>query len=126
MLSTEQFVTSVPLCFILVSLLIFSSSSDSHAVEQNVAPQDAVTNKEKETEELVMDDRIVVDPKICSGKPTIRGTRIMVKNILGMAAGGYIVSRIVDTYPELTTHDVTAALEHASQVIDEEKVVPRA
>ncbi|MBV6471178.1 MAG: hypothetical protein NBKEAIPA_03106 [Nitrospirae bacterium] len=73
-----------------------------------------------------MDDRIVVDPKICSGKPTIRGTRIMVKNILGMVAGGYTMARIIDAYPELTANDVTAALEYASQVIDEEKVIPRA
>lgn len=35
-----------------------------------------------------MEDRISVDPKVCSGKPCIRGTRIMVKNILGMLAGG--------------------------------------
>ena len=73
-----------------------------------------------------MDDRIVVDSKICSGKPTIRGTRIMVKNILGMVAGGYTMAGIIDAYPELTTNDVTAALEYASQVIDEEKVIPRA
>ena len=73
-----------------------------------------------------MDDRIVVDPNICSGKPTVRGTRIMVKNILGMVAGGYTMARIIDTYPELTNDDVTAALEYASQVIDEEKVIPRA
>lgn len=73
-----------------------------------------------------MDNRIVIDPKICSGKPTIRGTRIMVKNILGMVAGGYTVTKILDAYPELTDQDVTAALEYASQVIDEEKVIPRA
>ncbi|MBA5862206.1 MAG: DUF433 domain-containing protein [Nitrospira sp. CR1.1] len=73
-----------------------------------------------------MDDRIVVYPNMCSGKPTIRGTRIMVKNILGMVAGGYTVARIIDSYPELTANEVTAALEYASQVIDEEKVIPRA
>lgn len=73
-----------------------------------------------------MDDRIVVDPKICSGKPTVRGTRIMVKNILGMVAGGYTMDRIIDAYPELTTHDVTAALAYAGRVIDGEKVIPRA
>ena len=78
------------------------------------------------SEEFIMDDRIVVDSKICSGKPTIRGTRIMVKNILGMVAGGYTMARIIDAYPELTNNDVTAALEYASQVIDEEKVIPRA
>ncbi|MDL1888338.1 DUF433 domain-containing protein [Nitrospirales bacterium NOB] len=73
-----------------------------------------------------MDDRIVVDPNICSGKPTVRGTRIMVKNILGMVAGGYTMAGIIEAYPELTNNDVTAALEYASQVIDEEKVIPRA
>ncbi|MBL8071965.1 MAG: DUF433 domain-containing protein [Nitrospira sp.] len=72
-----------------------------------------------------MDDRIVVDSKICSGKPTIRGTRIMVKSILGMVAGGYTVSQIVATYLELTTDDVTAVLKYASQVIDEVKIIPR-
>ncbi len=73
-----------------------------------------------------MCDRIVVDSKICSGKPTIRDSRIMVKNILGMVAGGYTMAQIIDTYPELTNNDVSAALEYASQVIDEEKVIPRA
>jgi uncharacterized protein (DUF433 family) len=73
-----------------------------------------------------VDDRIVVDPNICSGKPTVRGTRIRVTNILGMVAGGYTMARIIDAYPELTNDDVTAALEYASQVIDEEKVIPRA
>ena len=63
-----------------------------------------------------MDDRIVVDSKICSGKPTIRGTRVMVTNILGMVAGGYTMARIIDGYPELTNDDVAAALEYASQV----------
>lgn len=73
-----------------------------------------------------MDERIAVDPNICSGKPTIRGTRIMVKNILGMVAGGYTRAQILDAYPEITPDDVTAALEYASHVVDEEKVIPRA
>ncbi len=73
-----------------------------------------------------MEDRIVVDRNICSGKPTIRGTRIMVTNILGMVAGGYTRQQILDAYPEITIEDVTAALEYASHVVDEEKVIPRA
>ena len=73
-----------------------------------------------------MEDRISVDPKVCSGKPCIRGTRIMVKNILGMIAGGYTIEKVLEAYPELTREDVTEALNYASQVIDEEKVIRRA
>lgn len=67
-------------------------------------------------------DRIIVDPQLCSGKPVIKGTRIMVKNILGMIAGHYSVERIVQAYPELTPEDVSAALEYAAEVIAEEQI----
>lgn len=70
-----------------------------------------------------MYDRISVDPKVCSGKPCIRGTRILVTNVLGMVAGGYTIDKILEAYPELTRADVVEALEYASQVIDEEKVI---
>ena len=73
-----------------------------------------------------MNDFIVVDPKICSGKPVLRGTRIMVKNILGMVAGGYDMDRILIAYPELTREMVQSALEYAATVIDEEQVIARA
>ena len=73
-----------------------------------------------------MNGYISVDPKICSGKPVIAGTRIMVKNILGMVAGGYTVDRILEAYPELTREMVQAELEYAAAVVDEEKVIARA
>ena len=75
---------------------------------------------------IVMHDRITVNPKVCSGKPCIKGTRIMVKNILGMIAGGDTVDKIVEAYPELTREDIVEALDYASYVIDEEKVIQRA
>ena len=65
----------------------------------------------------------MLDPSVCSGKPCIRVTRILVKNILGMYAGGYTVDRIVQAYPELTREDVEAAMEYAARVVDEEKVI---
>ena len=70
-----------------------------------------------------MNHFIVVDPNICSGKPVIKGTRIMVKNILGMVAGGYSVDRIVKTYPELTSEMIQAALEYAAAVIDDRQLL---
>ena len=70
-------------------------------------------------------DRIDANPAICSGKPIIRGTRIMVRNILGMVAGGYSIDRILASYPALTSEDVNAALEYAARVVDEEQVILR-
>ena len=70
-------------------------------------------------------DRIEANPAICGGKPVIRGTRIMVRNILGMVAGGYTVDRILESYPDLTREDVNAALEYAAWVVDEEQVIAR-
>jgi len=70
-------------------------------------------------------DRIEVNSDICGGKPVIRGTRIMVRNILGMVAGGYTVERILMAYPDLTREDVNAALEYAARVIDDEQVISR-
>jgi len=67
--------------------------------------------------------RIDVNPEICGGKPVIRGTRIMVRNILGMVAGGYTVDRILAAYPDLTRDDVDAALEYAAHLIDEDQIV---
>ena len=70
-----------------------------------------------------MDELITIDSEVCSGKPVIRVTRIMVKNILGMMAGGYTVGRIIAEYPELDFKQVSAALEYAANVIDEEQVL---
>jgi uncharacterized protein (DUF433 family) len=67
--------------------------------------------------------RIVVDPDIYSGKPTIRGTRSMVSNILGMFSGDYSINRILKSYPELSRPDVISAVEYASRVVDGEKMV---
>jgi uncharacterized protein (DUF433 family) len=70
-------------------------------------------------------DRIEVNPAICNGKPVIRGTRMRVSNILGMVAGGYSVDRILTAYPDLSREDVSAALEYAAKVVDEEQVISR-
>ncbi len=69
-----------------------------------------------------MNDWIVVDSTICAGKPAIRGTRTMVKNILGMIAGGYSIDQVLQAYPELTSEMVDAALQYTVTVIDEVKV----
>jgi uncharacterized protein (DUF433 family) len=50
----------------------------------------------------------------------------MVKNILGMVAGGYNIDQIMEAYPELTKEMVQAALEYAAAIIDEEQIIAHA
>jgi uncharacterized protein (DUF433 family) len=66
-----------------------------------------------------MNNRIEVNPNVCHGKPVIRGTRIMVKNILGSLAGGESVQEILKNYPELRYDDVKAALAFAIELVDD-------
>jgi uncharacterized protein (DUF433 family) len=47
----------------------------------------------------------------------------MVRNILGMVAGGYSVEQVLASYPELRREDVAAALEYAARVVDEDQVI---
>ena len=73
----------------------------------------------------MIEDWITVDPGVCHGKPIIRGTRIMVSNILSLLAGGYTIAQILDYYPELSQETIKGALEYAIQVVGEEEVVLR-
>jgi uncharacterized protein (DUF433 family) len=69
--------------------------------------------------EVYMPDRIEINPQVCHGKPVIRGTRIMVRNLLGSLAGGDSIEDILKSYPEITYEDIKAALEYAIELVDD-------
>ena len=73
----------------------------------------------------MIEDWITVDTGVCHGKPIIRGTRIMVSNVLSLLAGGYTTAQILDYYPELSQEAIKGALEYAIRVVGEEEVVLR-
>lgn len=66
-----------------------------------------------------MHERIEVNPDICHGRPVIRGTRILVRNILGSLAGGESTKDIIKNYPELTNEDVESAIYYAIELVDD-------
>lgn len=68
-------------------------------------------------------DRIVVDPAILVGKPTIKGTRISVELILDRASDGWTMEDILSSYPTITREDVLAALSFAAELLKEETFV---
>ena len=61
-------------------------------------------------------NRISVDPRVCSGKPCIRGTRIYIAIILDGLAEGLTPEQMIDHYPQLTPDDIRAALAYAAEL----------
>ncbi len=67
--------------------------------------------------------RIVVDPRICFGKPVIRGTRIWVALIVENLAEGMTQQQLLQAYPQLQPEDVQTALAYAAE-LTRERVLP--
>lgn len=59
-------------------------------------------------------DRITVNPEISHGKPTIRGMRIRVRDVLELLASGMTYEEILADYDELERDDILAVLEFAA------------
>jgi uncharacterized protein (DUF433 family) len=66
--------------------------------------------------------RITIDPKIMVGKPTIRGLRITVYQILKALAAGISTDELLEDYPELEKEDIEAALLYAAELVEEERI----
>jgi uncharacterized protein (DUF433 family) len=60
-------------------------------------------------------DRIVLDPAVRNGKPTIRGTRLTVSDVLEYLAGGMSQDEVLADFPDLTREDIHAVLAFAAE-----------
>ena len=67
-------------------------------------------------------DRIEYNPKVCNGKPVIKGTRIPVSVILDQIAQGESWDDLLKGFPELEKEDIKAALLYARASIDHTEV----
>ena len=63
-------------------------------------------------------DRITVSPDVCGGRPSVRGLRIRVKDVLDLLAAGASRDEILADYPYLEDDDITAVLEFAARQND--------
>lgn len=64
-------------------------------------------------------ERVTVDPRVCGGKPCIRGTRIYLAIILDGLSEGLTPEGVVEHYPQLTLDDIRAALAYAAELARE-------
>ena len=60
-----------------------------------------------------LNGRIEVNPEVCHGKPVVRGTRILVSQILGALAGGDSIEDVLMDYPSLSSEDLSAVFAFA-------------
>ena len=62
---------------------------------------------------FAMSDRIEINPAICHGRPVVRGTRVMVSQILGALSGGDTIDDVLADYPSLSHEDLSAVFSFA-------------
>lgn len=61
------------------------------------------------------EDRIVANPNVLVGKPTIKGTRLSVEFILDRLADGWTEEMLLENYPRLTKEDLRAVFAYATE-----------
>jgi len=66
---------------------------------------------------------IVADTEICGGRPTFRGTRIMVSLVLELLEAGESIKEILKDYPSLTKDHIKSALNFAAQRAAQERII---
>ncbi len=63
-------------------------------------------------------ERISVRADVCHGKPCIKGTRIMVAQILDLLEAGKSFQEITtDYFPDITVEDIRACIRFANQLV---------
>ncbi|MCY7422414.1 MAG: DUF433 domain-containing protein [Chitinophagaceae bacterium] len=77
--------------------------------------------KENQVKQLLA--RITVKPGMMGGRPTIRGMRFPVGDILEMLASGMKEESILEQHPILEKDDISAALTYAALTINKSKII---
>jgi uncharacterized protein (DUF433 family) len=67
-------------------------------------------------------NRISVNPRVCFGKPCVKGTRIWVSLLLDMLADGMPIEDILKEYPQLKREDILAAMAYGAEMSRERYV----
>ena len=76
----------------------------------------------KETERILLLERITLNPNIMTGKPTVSLTRLTVEHLLKAAANGLTFEQLKEDYPFLEYADIQACMLYAAELVESEKV----
>jgi uncharacterized protein (DUF433 family) len=61
--------------------------------------------------------KIILDPNICNGLPTLEGTRISAQTVLEFLSAGDTVEDVLEEYPALTREDVLECLAYSARLM---------
>ena len=64
------------------------------------------------------------DPRVCHGQLCVKGTRVLVTNILDSLAEGASREEILRSYPSLRPEHIDAAIAYAAELVREESLLP--
>jgi len=69
-------------------------------------------------------NRVLINKNICHGKPHIKGTRIMVEQVLDLLAAGASANEIIkEDFPDITMDDIKACLIFANKLVRNENII---
>ena len=68
--------------------------------------------------------RITLNPKVMTGKPVIKGTRLTVEFILNLMAHGATTREVLDEYEGLELEDIRACLLFAGASLSRTEFLP--
>lgn len=80
----------------------------------------------KDKDRLLLLDRITLNAKVMTGKPTVRHTRLSVEHILKAYAAGLTFEQLKADYPFLEQADIQACLLYAAELVESERVFAKA
>jgi len=72
---------------------------------------------------MAITDRIEINPKVMTGNPVLRGTRIPVELILRKLSEGAKERELLEAYPRFTKEDIQAAIRYAADTLAHEDTV---
>jgi uncharacterized protein (DUF433 family) len=61
-------------------------------------------------------EKISIDPRVCFGKPCIRGHRIWVSLVLDLLALGLSIEEVLEEYPQLSRENVLACVAYGAEM----------
>lgn len=68
-------------------------------------------------------NHITIDPAVCKGRPTIRGMRFTVAQMLELIAAEMSFEEILADYPYIERDDIAACLQYASLMMSNKEIV---